>query len=163
MKKTTINLDMVEVFGEGRRHKKKFTIIERDVRKVYPYAKVFSNYLENYESIMDTLNNFSMVDRYFKKRKLFKEIEDDLLARYDYSIRKLTKQQGRILIRLIDREANRTSFNIIKDFRNGFTAGFWQITARLFGHNLKSNYNPLIGEDKVIEHIIEKIENPTKF
>ena len=163
MKKTTINLDMVEVFGRVSRHKKKITKIERDVRKVYPYAKVFSNYLENYESIMDTLNNFSMVNRYFKKRKLFKEIEDDLLARYDYSIRKLTKQQGRILIRLIDREANRTSFNIIKDFRNGFTAGFWQITARLFGHNLKSNYNPLIGEDKVIEHIIEKIENPTKF
>ena len=73
---------------------------------------------------MDTLNNFSMVNEYFKKRKLFKEIEDDLLARYDYSIRKLTKQQGRIIIRLIDREANRTSFNIIKDFRNGFLRVF---------------------------------------
>ena len=114
--------------------------------------------VEKYESIMDTLNNFSGIKRYYEKRKIFSAIEDDLLAKYDYSIRKLTKRQGRILIRLIDREANRTSYEIIKDFRNIFTAGFWQITARIFGHNLKTNYNPLKGEDRMIEYIIGRIE-----
>ena len=158
MTKTSIPMDLVNVYGGNQRFKKKYRKLERDVRKVYPYSKVFSNYLGKYESIMDTLNNFSGIKRYYEKRKIFSAIEDDLLVKYDYSIRKLTKRQGRILIRLIDREANRTSYEIIKDFRNIFTAGFWQITARIFGHNLKTNYNPLKGEDRMIEYIIGRIE-----
>ena len=158
MTKTSIPIDLVNVYGGKHRFKKKYRKLERDVRKVYPYSKVFSNYLEEYESIMDTLNNFSGIKRYYEKRKIFSAIEDDLFVKYDYSIRKLTKRQGRILIRLIDREANRTSYEIIKDFRNIFTAGFWQITARIFGHNLKTNYNPLKGEDRMIEYIIGRIE-----
>ena len=158
MTKTSIPLDLVNVYGGKQRFKKKYRKLERDVRKVYPYSIVFSNYLEKYENIMDTLNNFSGIKRYYEKRKIFSAIEDDLLDKYDYSIRKLTKRQGRILIRLIDREANRTSYEIIKDFRNIFTAGFWQITARIFGHNLKTNYNPLKGEDRMIEYIIGRIE-----
>ena len=161
MESIAINLESIDVIGDDDGFKKKFTRIERDVRKVYPFAKVFSNYLETYEGIMDTLKNYSGIKRYYKKRKIFSAIENDLLTKYDYSIRKLTRRQGRILIRLIDREANRTSFKIIRDFRNGFTAGFWQITARFFGHNLKSSYNPLEGEDRIIEYIIYKIENPT--
>ena len=161
MESIAINLERIEVIGDDDGFKKKFARIEKDVRKVYPFAKVFSNYLETYESIMDTLKNYSGIKRFYKKRKIFSAIEADLLTKYDYSIRKLTKRQGRILIRLIDREANRTSFKIIRDFRNGFTAGFWQITARFFGHNLKSSYNPLEGEDRIIEYIIYKIENPT--
>ena len=111
-----------------------------------------------YDSIMDTLQNYSSIRRYYKKRKIFSSIEDELLLKYDYSVRKLTKSQGRILIRLIDREANRTSYAIIKDFRNVIIAGFWQITARIFGHNLKSNFDPSKGEDRMIEYIINQIE-----
>ena len=161
MESIAVSLKMVDVIGDDDRSRKKLTRIERDVRKVYPFAKVFSNYLKTYEGIIDTLENYSGLSRYYKKRKIFSAIENDLLTKYDYSIRKLTRRQGRILIRLIDREANRTSFKIIRDFRNVFTAGFWQITARLFGHNLKSSYNPHKGEDRIIEYIINKIENPT--
>lgn len=158
MTKTFIPLDLVNVYGGKKRFKRKYRKLERDVRIVYPYSKVFSNYLEEYESIMDTLDNFYGIKKYYEKRKIFRAIEDDLLVKYDYSIRKLTKRQGRILIRLIDREANKTSFEIIKDFRNIFTAGFWQITARIFGHNLKTSYNPLKGEDRIIEYIIGMID-----
>ena len=158
MTKISIPIDIVKVYGSKQRFNKKYRKLERDVRIVYPYSKVFSNYLEKYEDIMDTLDNFSGIRRYYKKRKIFSAIEDDLLVKYDYSIRKLTKPQGRILIRLIDREAKRTSFAIIKDFRNIFTAGFWQITARIFGQNLKTNYDPLKGEDRIIEYIIGMIE-----
>ena len=63
------------------------------------------------------------------------------------------------LIRLIDRETDKTSYEIIKDFRNIFSASFWQITARVFGHNLRSLYNKNKGEDRIIEYIINKIEN----
>jgi len=158
MTKISIPLDLVNVYGGKKRFKRKYRKLERDVRKVYPYSKVFSNYLERYDSIMDTLDNYSGIKRYYKKRKIFSQIEDDLLRKYDYSIRKLTRRQGRILIRLIDREANKTSFEIIKDFRNIFTAGFWQLTAKIFGHDLKTNYNPLKGEDRMIEYIIGIIE-----
>ena len=159
MTKTSIPIDLVNVYGGKKRFKRKYRKLERDVRKVYPYSKVFSNYLERYGSIMDTLNNYSGIKRYYQKRKIFSAIEDELLFKYDYSIRKLTRRQGRILIRLIDREANKTSFEIIKDFRNIFTAGFWQLTARIFGHNLKTSYNPLKGEDRMIEYIIGIIES----
>ena len=71
----------------------------------------------------------------------------------------MKKSQGRILIRLVDRETSRTSYDIIKDFRNIFSAGFWQLTARVFGHNLRSVYNQNKGEDRMIEYIIKKIEN----
>ena len=158
MTKKPIPIDIVKVYGSKQRFNKKYRKLERDVRIVYPYSKVFSNHLEKYEDIMDTLDNFSGIRRYYKKREIFSAIEYDLLVKYDYSIRKLTKPQGRILIRLIDREAKRTSFAIIKDFRNIFTAGFWQITARIFGHNLKTNYDPLKGEDRIIEYIIGMIE-----
>ena len=59
MESIAINLKRIEVIGDDDRFKKKFTRIERDVRKVYPFAKVFSNYLETYEGIMDTLENYS--------------------------------------------------------------------------------------------------------
>ena len=82
-----------------------------------------------------------------------------MIAKHGYSIKKLKKSQGRILIRLIDRETDKTSYEIIKDFRNIFSASFWQITARVFGHNLRSLYNKNKGEDRIIEYIINKIEN----
>ena len=81
-----------------------------------------------------------------------------MLLEYGHSLKKLKRRQGRILIKLIDRETGRTSFNIIKDFRNVFSAGFWQLTAKLFGHNLRSGYDENKGEDVFIEYIIKKIE-----
>ena len=60
---------------------------------------------------------------------------------------------------MVDRETDKTSFQVIKEFRNIFSAAFWQLTARVFGHDLLSDYNPKDGEDSVIENIINKIEN----
>ena len=80
------------------------------------------------------------------------------MLKYGHSMRKLTRNQGRILVRLIDRETNRTSYDIIKEFRNIFVAGFWQITARVFGHDLRSNYNSETGEDRLIEFIIKRLD-----
>ena len=138
--------------------KKDTTDLERDVRKVYPYAKKTSELLVEYSSIIDSLEQYSGIIRYYKKRQIFSKIEDELLLKYGHSLKKLKRRQGRILIRLIDRETGRTSYNIIKDFRNVFSAGFWQLTARLFGHDLRSVYNENKGEDVFIEYIIKKIE-----
>ena len=136
--------------------KKDTTGLERDVRKVYPYAKKTSELLVEYSSIIDSLEQYSGVIRYYKKRQIFSKIEDELLVKYGHSLKKMKRRQGRILIRLIDRETGRTSYNIIKDFRNVFSAGFWQLTASLFGHDLRSVYNENKGEDVFIEYIIKK-------
>ena len=110
--------------------------------------------LGEYSEVLDSLGGLSYFKRTGEKKKIFKSIEKQLISKYGKRVRTLTKRQGRILIRLIDRETDSTSYQIIKDFRNIFSAGFWQLTALFFRHNLKSKYNPDKGEDKLIEHII---------
>ncbi len=154
----SIPMELVNVVGESKKSRNRYIRLERNVRKVYPYANKISELLVEYSSIIDSLEEYSGIIRYQKKREIFSKIEDELISKYGHSIKKLTKSQGRILIRLVDRETNRTSYKIIKDFRNIFSAGFWQITARVFGHNLRSIYNPNKGEDRMIEYIINRIE-----
>ena len=158
LNRQTIPMELVNVFANDKNSKKRYNRLERDVRKVYPYAKKTSELLIEYSLIIDSLEQYSGIIKYYKKRQIFSKIEDELLIKYGQPLKKLKRRQGRILIRLIDRETGRTSYNIIKDFRNVFSAGFWQITARLFGHNLRSVYNENKGEDVFIEYIIKKIE-----
>ena len=158
MHRQTIPMELVTVFAKDKNSKKRYYRLERDVRKVYPYAKKTSELLVEYSSIIDSLEEYSGIIRYYKKRLIFSKIEDELLLKYGHSLKKLKRRQGRILIRLIDRETGITSYNIIKDFRNVFSAGFWQLTAKLFGHDLRSVFNENKGEDVFIEYIIKKIE-----
>ena len=158
MHRQTIPMELVTVFARDKNSKKRYYRLERDVRKVYPYAKKTSELLIKYSSIIDSLEQYSGIIRYYKKRQIFSKIEDELLLKYSHDLKKLKMRQGRILIRLIDRETGSTSYDIIKDFRNVFSAGFWQLTARLFGHDLRSVYNENMGEDVFIEYIIKKIE-----
>ena len=159
LRKHSIIMEPITVIGINKKSKKRYTRLEKNVRKVYPYALKISDLLSEYSSIIEGLDQYSGLIKYQKKRSIFSKIEDDLISEYGYSIKKLRKSQGRILIKLVDRETDRTSFQIIKEFRNIFSAGFWQLTARVFGHNLLSEYNPDDGEDRMIENIINKIEN----
>jgi len=159
LEKESIPMELISVLGKNNRYKKNYTKLEKNVRKVYPYAIKISDLLVEYSFIVDSLEQYSGLIKYQKKRKIFSKIEDELISKYGFSIKRLKKSQGRILIRLVDRETNRTSFDLIKDFRNIFSAGFWQLTARVFGHNLRSVYNPNEGEDRLIEYIINKIKN----
>ena len=154
----SIPMELVNVVGESKKSRNRYIRLERNVRKVYPYANKISELLVEYSSIIDSLEQYSGIIRYQKKRKIFSQIEEELISKYGYSIKKLKKGQGRILIRLVDRETSRTSYDIIKDFRNIFSVGFWQLTARVFGHNLRSVYNQNKGEDRMIEYIINRIE-----
>ncbi len=154
----SIPFESISVLGiKTNKQRKWFTKLERDVIKVYPYAKMTAKLLDDYSTVLDSINTLS----YFKKRKgkkvIFQKIESSLISKYGSRIKKMKRSQGRILIRLIDRETGYTSYQIIKDFRGLFNASFWQITARIFNHNLKSSYDPKTGEDKMIEHIIRTI------
>jgi len=139
---------------KSKKERKRYNKLERDVIRVYPYAVLIGRLLQEYSSVMDSIAELSFFKRRMGGKEVFTAIEDQLIVTYGKQVRRLTKNQGRILIRLVDRETDFTSHQIIKDFRGFFIAGFWQLTARLFGHNLKSNYNPEFGEDKLIEHIL---------
>ena len=80
--------------------------------------------------------------------------EDALKEEISPMLWKMTRYEGKILLKLIDRETNHTVFGIIKDFRSGFTAGFYQMVAKLFGNNLKLQYDPE-GEDEMLEYIVK--------
>jgi len=122
------------------------------VRKVYPYAKTANNLLKLYEPQYQKLRTKR------EKKRLMNRIEDELLAQYKDDLKKMTISEGKILIKLIDRETGRTSFTLIKDFRGGFSAFFWQSLARFFGNDLKSEFDPY-GEDRLIEEIVKMIES----
>jgi len=123
-----------------------------NVKKVYPYAKLSGQKLHE-------LNQNYLAIKTEKERKAYaKQVEEDLKSEFEGELRKLTITQGRILLRLVDRETGSTTFEILKEFRGSLQAVFWQTIARVFGSNLKTQYNPSSGEDKTIEQIIHQIE-----
>ena len=140
-----------KIFKTKRQARRNIRLI-RNVKKVYPWAKLAGRKLKQYEIIL----NEAETER--EKRKIMKQVEQDIHDEYGSELKKLTISQGKILIKLIDRETRNTSFDLVKDFRGGFAAFFYQSFARLFGYNLKTEYNPVV-EDKNIEVIVRMIES----
>lgn len=133
------------------KEEKKYSKLQKNVKKVYPYAKKASQLLAKYEAEMDTVTDKKVIKAYYKR------IEKELWAEYGDELKDMTVSQGRILIKLIDRETDRTSYELVKELRSGFTAFVFQGMAKLFGHDLKSEYNST-QEDKYIEEIVTAIE-----
>ena len=125
----------------------------RDVRKTLPYAKAASKALiETYEYIQ------TIPDKKERERHL-STMEKDIVAQYKPVILKFTKGQGKVLLKLINRETSQSSFNIVKAFLGSFRAGFWQTFGRFFGMNMKSGYHPDKNEeDAIIERVATLIE-----
>ena len=88
-----------------------------------------------------------------EQEKLAKELQKQLIKQYTPVILKMTFSEGKVLLKLIDRETEHTAYQIIKDFRGGFVAGFWQMFAKMFGNNLKLDYQPE-KRDKLLEQIV---------
>lgn len=134
-----------------RKYSRRYQKLIRDVKKAYPYAKLAGKKLKLYEKDLEALPN----DR--SRRKFMKNVETELRDEFEGDLRNLTVKQGVILIKLVDRETGDTSYELVKQFRGSFSAFFWQSVARLFGHNLKLDYDPF-GEDYLIEEVIQLIE-----
>lgn len=123
-----------------------------NVKKVYPYAKLAGIKLDEYEELLKNAKNDA------ERKRLMKQAEDELRDQFEGDIKKLTFSQGLILIKLIDRETGESSFVLIQELRGKFMAFFWQSFSRLFGYNLKTEYEPE-GDDREIEEIVLMIEN----
>ncbi len=135
----------------SKKEEKKYNRLQRYVKIVYPYAKKANVLLAKYE------DEIAAEEDPRKRKKYYKKVEDELLAEYGEDMKEMTTSQGRILIKLIDRETSRTSYELVKEFRSGVTAFFWQGIARVFGQDLKSEYQA-DEEDKYIEEIVLAIE-----
>lgn len=123
-----------------------------NVKKVYPYAKLAGIKLNEYETLLINAANDQ------ERKKLMKQAEEELRNEFEDDIKKLTYKQGIILIKLVDRETGNSSYALIQELRGKFVAFFWQTFAKLFGYNLKEEYDPA-GKDKEIEDIVLMIEN----
>ena len=125
----------------------------RDVRKTLPYAKLaFSTLCETYEYIQ------TIPDKKMREKHL-KQLEKDIFEQYKPVVKNMTKGQGKILLKLINRETDQSSYSIVKAFLGSFRAGFWQTFGRFFGMNMKAGFKPEKNEeDAIIDRIATLIE-----
>jgi hypothetical protein len=135
----------------NNREQQKYNRLVRNVKRVYPYARLAGIKFDEYSEMLAGLETEAQRKR--ATRNLEREIRDE----FEGELRRLTISQGHILIKLIDRETSHTSYDVLRDFRGAFTALFWQSFGRLFGYNLKTEYDPY-GEDILIEEIVQLIE-----
>lgn len=123
----------------------------RDVKRTLPYAKLIAKELAVVNTEMAAMKSEK------ERKKFLKEYEKTIFKNHEQDLKKMTVNQGRMLMKLIDRECDRTSYDLIKNYRGGVSAFFWQGVARLFGSNLKSEYDAA-ENDKVVERIILLVE-----
>lgn len=150
-----VNLPMVNIVDtanpEYLKNLQAYYRLRFNVLKVYPYAKLAAVKLNEIETQMQGMKT----DK--EKRKYRKQVEEQVRKDFEEQVKKLSINQGNVLIKLIDRETGHTSYDLIKQLKGSMNAFFAQGVAKMFGHNLKVVYDPE-GEDKTIEMIVRQIE-----
>jgi len=132
---------------KNKKQEQKYTKLVRDVKKVLPIAnEINAAIIETYE-YLQTLPDDKAKDKHIKA------LEKGLKAQYTPRLKKLTLSQGKLLIKLIDRQSNQTSYELVKAFLGPFKAGFYQAFAWTFGASLKKQYDPE-GDDEMTEQVI---------
>ena len=148
-------ISVINIYAERKFKNKrafvKYSKLRRDVLKVWPYAKITE------KKFNDLAIQLGMTNDERVKKALINKTEKEIKARFEGELKNLTINQGRILIKLIDRQTGNTSYVVLEELKGNLSAFFWQSLARLFGNNLKAHYDPN-GEDAEIEKIIKTIE-----
>ena len=131
-----------------------YLILKRKVLKVYPYAVLASQRL-------DSLNKrLNRLDTRYKKKRYTKQIQKYLENEFTEELKKLKQSEGKVLIKLVDRQIGFSTYEIVKELRNGIKAFFYNITASFFNLNLKDRFDPEENiEDYYIEDIIQRSIN----
>jgi hypothetical protein len=136
---------------DNKRQYRRYSRLVLKVKKVYPLAVEARELIKKYEP------QYYALEKQRDRRKLMKNLEKELLAQHKEELKKWSISDGRILLKLIDRETERTTYDLLKDFRGDVSAVFWQGIARIFNNNLKDEYEPE-DEDKMLEEIVVLIE-----
>lgn len=124
----------------------------RDVKRTLPYAKAIGSTMRRINAELEKIPEEKDRKAYMKSK------EDELIGQYEGDMRRMTLSQGKMLIRLVDRECDQTSYELIKQYRGGVRAFFWQGFAKLFGADLKTTFDKDKKEDQIVERVILLVE-----
>lgn len=128
----------------------------RDVRVTLPYAKLIA------ETLVETYEYIETFPTTKEREKYLKEMEKALYKQYKPVLRKLSRRQARVLVKLVQRETNQSSYDIVKAFLGTFRATFWQGFGKLFGVSLKSDFRPSKDrEDAILDRVATHVEEGT--
>lgn len=130
---------------------RRYARLVRAVRKVYPIAVKAKVVMQECEK------NLAQYKTRKQRKKYIAEVQKRLLREYTPVMKKMTIYEGQILLKLIDRQTEYTAYEIVREFRGGFVAGFWQMFAKMFGNNLKLDYDPE-GQDRMLDKIVRQYE-----
>ena len=152
---SSIPLDEVYIFGKlefsNNKDKLRYYILRRKSIKVYPYAKMAS---ERLVELKDSLVN---IKSRRKRKRYTRKIQKYIEAEFSVELKKLTRTEGQILVKLIYRQIGKTAFDLVKELRSGWRAFWYSATAKMFDIVLKEEYNPeSIYEDYLIEDILQR-------
>lgn len=139
------------------RKKAKYDRLRHNIYKTYPYAVIAADVLKDVDS-----NLAAIGDDKKSRREYLKSVEQELKRRFDGEISDLTISQGHVLVKLIDRQAGKSCFNIVKELKGGVPAVVFQSIALIFSHNLKREYDPN-GEDREMEEIVRELEQSRSY
>ena len=151
-----VNLREIYIYPQvkfkNKREQARYTKLVRDVKRTLPYAQMV------YETLIETYEYIETLPDEKSRQAHLKRMEKELFQEYKPQLKKLTFSQGKLLIKLIDRECNQSSYNLLKAYLGSFRAGFWNIFAGMFGASLKTEYDPK-GKDAMTERVVVLVEN----
>ncbi len=125
----------------------------RDVKRTLPYAKLIA------ETLLETYEYIETLPTTKEREDHLTRMEKEIFAQYKPELKKFTRSQGKMLVKLINRETNQSSYSILKAFLGTFRAGFWQTFGKFFGVSLKTEYRPeKNSDDAIIERVCVLVE-----
>jgi len=153
--RTAINLDEVMLLHklkfDSKENRRRYLILRRKTIKVYPYAKLAA------ERLISLNERLDKIKRKRDKKRYAKRIQKYIEGEFSEELKKLTRTEGQILIKLIHRQTGKTTFSLIKELRNGWRAFWFNNTAKLFDISLKKEFDPLNEkEDYLIEDVLQR-------
>ncbi|MDR1416493.1 MAG: DUF4294 domain-containing protein [Prevotellaceae bacterium] len=137
---------------QERKYYQEYARMVYNMKKVYPYAQLAKQKLAEMDA------EFILLKDSKEKKAYIKQMEKEMFREFEKPLRKLTISQGRMLIKLVDRETGRTGYQIVKELKGGFAAFFWQSVAVIFDSSLKTQFDA-DGQDKMLEQLIILYEN----
>lgn len=152
---SSIALDEVYLFGRlefaNRKEKLQYYILRRKTLKVYPYAKLAA------ERLVELNDSLANIKKKRHRKKYTKKVQKYIEGEFSAELKKLTRTEGQILVKLIYRQTGKTAFDLVKELRNGWRAFWYNTTAKAFKISIKEEFHPeLIHEDYLIEDILQR-------
>lgn len=153
--KSSIALDEVYIFGKlefgSYNEKLRYYILRRKTLKVYPYAKMAS------ERLVELNDSLGKITKKRKRKKYTKHVQKFIEEQFSAELKKLTRTEGQILVKLIYRQTGITAFNLVKELRSGWRAFWYNTTAKMFKISIKEEFHPeSVHEDYLIEDILQR-------